>query len=370
MQAKVGDRIRVTYFEPETTHGEERETTAEFRVKAIVPLTEPKSGFTRRGPAVYDQRPTPVNDPDLTPEVKGITDQASIADWDAPFPFDYKLIRDQDDTYWENHRTTPKAARRDLVEQQHGHRLLPACSGGATRPLLRRPYGSHDAGHARRTEKAAEATGTPLAKGVYMWFSGPSFETPAEIRMARTMVYAVGHRRIRYRRVPPHSARLRQFPGHRHPAAGMTSGDGSQETKHVAPPAARPRHRLDTCVCVGRPWVRAGRPPASAPPRETPARGSSPRKRGTPLSQRRCHALPYHPTPIRCPSMPLPSKGREEPQRPSCTQGNHTPNKRPRQALSQAGCTAASVQAIATGKGADNQVAALAHGLLPPAGDT
>ena len=38
-----------------------------------------------------------------------------------------------------------------------------------------------------RIEKAAAATGTPLHKGVYMWFSGPSFETPAEIRMARVM---------------------------------------------------------------------------------------------------------------------------------------------------------------------------------------
>lgn len=27
----------------------------------------------------------------------------------------------------------------------------------------------------------------PLAEGVYAWFSGPSFETPAEIRMARTL---------------------------------------------------------------------------------------------------------------------------------------------------------------------------------------
>ncbi|HEY2412825.1 MAG TPA: FtsX-like permease family protein, partial [Pirellulaceae bacterium] len=108
-KAKIGDRIRVTYFEPETTHGEEREASAEFTVKAIVPLTEPQSGFTRRGPAVYDKKPTPANDPDLTPEVKGITDQASIADWDPPFPFDQKRIRPQDDEYWENHRTTPKA---------------------------------------------------------------------------------------------------------------------------------------------------------------------------------------------------------------------------------------------------------------------
>src|SRR5205807_7966969 len=96
-------------FEPETTNGEAREEWAECRVKAIVPLTEPKSGDSRRGPAVYDQRATPANDPDLTPEVKGITDQATIPDWDPPFPFDQRRIRTQDDLYWENHRTTPKA---------------------------------------------------------------------------------------------------------------------------------------------------------------------------------------------------------------------------------------------------------------------
>jgi purine-nucleoside phosphorylase len=35
--------------------------------------------------------------------------------------------------------------------------------------------------------RAAEAAGTALHEGVYMWFAGPSFETPAEIRMARTL---------------------------------------------------------------------------------------------------------------------------------------------------------------------------------------
>jgi purine-nucleoside phosphorylase len=31
---------------------------------------------------------------------------------------------------------------------------------------------------------AAARAGIALPEGVYMWFSGPSFETPAEIRMA------------------------------------------------------------------------------------------------------------------------------------------------------------------------------------------
>ena len=34
---------------------------------------------------------------------------------------------------------------------------------------------------------AARAEGVALHQGVYVWFSGPSFETPAEIRMAQTM---------------------------------------------------------------------------------------------------------------------------------------------------------------------------------------
>lgn len=38
-----------------------------------------------------------------------------------------------------------------------------------------------------RLKRAAASSGANLAEGVYMWFSGPSFETPAEIRMAKTL---------------------------------------------------------------------------------------------------------------------------------------------------------------------------------------
>lgn len=46
---------------------------------------------------------------------------------------------------------------------------------------------AYDTGMRAAIERAAKATGTRLHHGVYMWFSGPSFETPAEIRMARIM---------------------------------------------------------------------------------------------------------------------------------------------------------------------------------------
>lgn len=91
LQAKPGDKIRVTYFEPESTEGEVREKTAEFRLAAIAELT---------GAAA---------DPAFTPEVPGVTDQTAIADWDPPFPFDAKRIRKQDEEYWDTYRATPKA---------------------------------------------------------------------------------------------------------------------------------------------------------------------------------------------------------------------------------------------------------------------
>ncbi|MEX0866620.1 MAG: FtsX-like permease family protein [Pirellulales bacterium] len=97
LQAEIGDEIELTYFEPETTHGEPREATATFRLAAIVPL------------AAEGEPPTPANDPDLTPELPGVTDQASIDDWNPPFPYDNSRIRPQDETYWDDHRTTPKA---------------------------------------------------------------------------------------------------------------------------------------------------------------------------------------------------------------------------------------------------------------------
>lgn len=87
-------------------------------------------------------------------------------------------------------------------------------------------------------EKAAEATGTKLHKGVYMWFSGPSFETPAEIRMARIM----GANAVGMSTVP--EVILARFLGIRvaacsvitNLAAGMTGAELShQETKDMAP---------------------------------------------------------------------------------------------------------------------------------------
>jgi ABC-type antimicrobial peptide transport system permease subunit len=128
LNATLGDRIRVTFYRPETTHGRLEEESAEFVLRAIVPLTEPHRPFRRNRSAEYRIRPTLANDPDLTPIVEGVTDQDSIDNWEAPFPVDRTRVRPVDDAYWRNHRTTPKA----FVSLAAGKRLWSSRFGEIT----------------------------------------------------------------------------------------------------------------------------------------------------------------------------------------------------------------------------------------------
>jgi purine-nucleoside phosphorylase len=97
---------------------------------------------------------------------------------------------------------------------------------------------AYDADLKRAFEEAAREAGENLPRGVYMWFSGPSFETPAEIRMARVL----GADAVGMSTVP--EVILARFLGLRVAAcsvitnfgAGMTGAELShQETKDMAP---------------------------------------------------------------------------------------------------------------------------------------
>lgn len=97
---------------------------------------------------------------------------------------------------------------------------------------------AYDAGLRAAIEKAADEEGIAIGHGVYMWFSGPSFETPAEIRMARVM----GADAVGMSTVP--EVILGRFLGLdcaacsviTNYAAGMTGGELSHtETKDMAP---------------------------------------------------------------------------------------------------------------------------------------
>jgi putative ABC transport system permease protein len=92
----IGDMLDITTFLPETLHGRVEEATHRLRISGIAAM---------RGAAVARS---------LVPEVEGVTDEQSIADWDPPFPFDRRRVRttppdDQDDRYWKEYGATPKA---------------------------------------------------------------------------------------------------------------------------------------------------------------------------------------------------------------------------------------------------------------------
>jgi purine-nucleoside phosphorylase len=101
---------------------------------------------------------------------------------------------------------------------------------------------AYDAGLCDALRRAAHETGTELGEGVYMWFSGPSFETPAEIRFAQM----IGADAVGMSTVP--EVILSRFLGLRVAAcsvvtnfgAGMTGGELSHdETKEMAPLGGR-----------------------------------------------------------------------------------------------------------------------------------
>ena len=94
--------------------------TATFQLAGIVPI----SGLAA--------------DRELVPEYPGITSSENLSDWDPPFPIDLKRIRQKDEDYWHQYRTTPKAfipleAGQKLWQSRFGRmtsiRLWPTAGG-------------------------------------------------------------------------------------------------------------------------------------------------------------------------------------------------------------------------------------------------
>ncbi len=100
LDAHPGDTISVEYYVT-GSYGQLQTHSATFTLRGVVEI---------RGAAA---------DPGFIPEYKGVTDTENLADWDPPFPVDLTLVRDKDETYWDDHRTTPKA----FVTLQDGQRL-------------------------------------------------------------------------------------------------------------------------------------------------------------------------------------------------------------------------------------------------------
>ena len=90
LRAAVGNEIRLTYFQAGTGDALVEQTSS-FRVRAIIPL---------EGLAA---------DKSWMPDFPGMSDAAHASEWDPGLPLDLDRIRPKDETYWDEHRGTPKA---------------------------------------------------------------------------------------------------------------------------------------------------------------------------------------------------------------------------------------------------------------------
>jgi hypothetical protein len=120
LSAKIGDAATLDYYYWEPS-GSLVTRAASFHLAGILPMS---------GIAI---------DRDLTPEYPGITEAASIGDWDPPFPIDLKLVRPRDEDYWKKYRTAPKA----FIALGAGQKLWASRFGRATSI---RVEGTSDAG--------------------------------------------------------------------------------------------------------------------------------------------------------------------------------------------------------------------------------
>ena len=90
LKAKVGDTVSLEYY---LWHENGRLETkkADFQLVAVRPMT-----------GLFADR-------ELVPSYPGITESENLSDWDPPFPIDLNRVRKEDEDYWHQYRTTPKA---------------------------------------------------------------------------------------------------------------------------------------------------------------------------------------------------------------------------------------------------------------------
>jgi ABC-type antimicrobial peptide transport system permease subunit len=143
LAAKPGDRIEIEYYVwlSEGRIGTER---AQLTVGAVIPIS---------GAAA---------DRDFAPEYPGITESATIHDWDPPFPMDLAKIRPRDEEYWDKYRTTPKA----FLSLAKGRELWTTRYGNATSLRLIPPAGVNAEEARKRFADALQTHLTPAQMGL------------------------------------------------------------------------------------------------------------------------------------------------------------------------------------------------------------
>ena len=146
LEVTPGARLTIEYY---LWADEGRLTTheAELQVAGVVPIA---------GAA---------DDPDLTPDYPGITEATNVIDWDPPFPVDLDLIRPVDETYWDDHRTTPKA----FIPLAAGQRMWASRWGRVTSVRLSAAPGEDIAATRDRFAAALREALDPLALGFVVY---------------------------------------------------------------------------------------------------------------------------------------------------------------------------------------------------------
>ena len=143
LQAAPGDDLDLEYFLWDTTSGLTTHS-ARFRLERIASI----AGFAA------DRR--------LAPLYPGITEANSLSDWDPPFPVDLSRIRAQDEAYWKQYRTTPKA----FVALSRGRELWKTRYGAATSVRFPVPAGADPNSLAQRLRRELQNNLQPQAMGL------------------------------------------------------------------------------------------------------------------------------------------------------------------------------------------------------------
>ncbi len=90
LNVKPGDTISLEFFLWQE-NGRLETRKADFQLSAVVPI----AGLAA--------------DRDFVPEYPGITESEDMSAWDPPFPIELNRVREKDEDYWHQYRTTPKA---------------------------------------------------------------------------------------------------------------------------------------------------------------------------------------------------------------------------------------------------------------------
>ncbi len=143
---KAGDAVTLEYYVWEES-GRLSTREAVFGVAGVTPL----EGL--------------ADDRDLVPEYPGITSAKSLADWDPPFPVELSRIRPQDEDYWDEHKTTPKA----FVQLARGQELWRSRFGSLTSLRFRRPDGATPESARETFSAALRETLEPSAAGLTVY---------------------------------------------------------------------------------------------------------------------------------------------------------------------------------------------------------